>query len=58
MVQSPLVVVNLSKLRGQAYDGAGNMSGPTKGMTAIVATEYPLAIYCHCLNLVVLVFET
>ena len=49
--------MNLRKDRGQACDGAGNMSGPTGEILSLVAAEYPLAIYLgcasHCLNLVV-----
>ena len=37
-----------SKLRGQAYDGASNMSGKYKGCAAIIQQKYPLAIYSHC----------
>ena len=37
-----------SKLRGQAYDGAGNMSGKTKGAAARISSEFPLAHYSHC----------
>ena len=38
----------ISKLRGQGYDGAGNMSGKTNGAAAIITSNYPLAIYLHC----------
>ena len=37
-----------SKLRGQAYDGASNMSGKTKGAAACICSQYPLALYTHC----------
>lgn len=40
--------LDLTKLRGQAYDGAGNMSGRTRGAAAIVTSQYPLALYLHC----------
>lgn len=40
--------LDLSKLRGQAYDGAGNMAGKTNGVAAIISAEYPLALYTHC----------
>lgn len=40
--------LDLSKLRGQAYDGAGNMSGSLKGTAALISKEYPLALYLHC----------
>ena len=49
--------LDLTKLRGQAYDGAGNMSGKSKGASTLITTQYPLALYLHCashcLNLVV-----
>ena len=37
-----------SKMRGQAYDGASNMSGKTSGTAARVSSVYPLAQYTHC----------
>ena len=37
-----------TKLCGQAYDGAGNMSGKTNGAAAVIAFQYPLALYLHC----------
>ena len=37
-----------TKLRGQAYDGAGNMAGKTKGAAALISSQYPLALYLHC----------
>ena len=37
-----------SKMRGQAYDGASNMSGKTKGAAALISSQYPLALYTHC----------
>jgi hypothetical protein len=37
-----------TKLCGQAYDGAGNMSGKTNGDAAIITSQYPLALYVHC----------
>ena len=40
--------LNLQNLRGQAYDGAGNMSGKTNGAAAIISSSYPLALYLHC----------
>ena len=49
--------MDLTKLRGQAYDGAGNMSGSTRGAASIITAQHPLALYLHCashsLNLVV-----
>ena len=37
-----------SKLRGQAYDGAGNMSGSLNGTAALISNDNPLALYLHC----------
>lgn len=34
--------------RGQAYDGAGNMSGCVKGAAAVITAKHPLALYLHC----------
>lgn len=38
----------LSCLRGQAYDGAGNMKGSKKGAQSIIIDNQPLAEYVHC----------
>ena len=40
--------LDLSNLRGQAYDGAGNMAGSVNGTAALIAVDYPLAQYLHC----------
>ena len=40
--------LNLQNLRGQGYDGAGNMSGKTNGAAAIMSSSYPLALYLYC----------
>ena len=40
--------LRLSDLRGQAYDGAGNMAGSTNGAAAIISADHPLAMYIHC----------
>ena len=37
-----------SKMRGQAYDGASNMSGKRSGTAARISSRYPLALYTHC----------
>ena len=37
-----------SKMRGQAYDGASNMSGKTNRAAARISSQYPLALYTHC----------
>ncbi|XP_025405784.1 zinc finger MYM-type protein 1-like, partial [Sipha flava] len=48
--------LNLSKLRGQGYDGAANMSGVYSGVQARLKFKQKLATYIHCasqnLNLV------
>ncbi len=50
--------LDLDKKKGQGYDGAGNMSGQTKGAEDHFSELYPLALYLPCapnrLNLVVL----
>ena len=35
-------------LRGQAYDGAGAMSGLPKGVAARITSKCPKALYTHC----------
>ena len=49
--------LDLSNLRGQAYDGAGNMAGSVNSTAALIAADYPQALYLHrashCLNLAV-----
>lgn len=42
-------VLPLSQCKGQAYDGASNMSGHRKGVAATIQGEYPTALYVHCL---------
>lgn len=42
--------LNLSKLRGQCYDGAGNMAGRTKGVGPRIQAEYPRAVHVWCAN--------
>ena len=37
-----------SKMHGQAYDGASNMSGKISGTAARIQSQYPLALYIHC----------
>ena len=36
------------KLRGQGYDGAGNMAGKLQGCAASITNKYPKALYMHC----------
>ena len=49
--------MDLTKLRGQTYDGASNMKGQHKGVQARMWQLQPKALYTHCrahvLNLVV-----
>ena len=40
--------LDLTKLRSQAYDGAGNMAGSVRGTAALITAQYPLALYLHC----------
>ncbi|XP_066913181.1 52 kDa repressor of the inhibitor of the protein kinase-like [Clytia hemisphaerica] len=40
--------VDMNSLRGQGYDGAGNMSGAKSGLSARIKSLYPLALYFHC----------
>lgn len=40
--------IKLKHCRGQCYDGASTMSGRKKGVTKIIATKEPHAIYTHC----------
>lgn len=49
--------LSLSKLRGQCYDGASNVSGKISGLQMRIREEEPRALFVHCnahnLNLVV-----
>ena len=40
--------IDMINLRGQCYDGAGNMSGVRNGLTARVTQEFPKAVYTWC----------
>jgi hypothetical protein len=40
--------LSLSKLRGQCYDGASNMSGAYRGAQSLILDKQPLAYYTHC----------
>lgn len=42
------LMLPIENLRAQTYDGAANMSGKFNGCQAIIASDYPLAIYFHC----------
>ena len=39
------LTLDLNDLRGQGYDGAGNMSGKYRGAAAIIQHDYPKALY-------------
>ena len=41
--------LSISQCRGQAYDGASNMSGIKNGAQALFKQEEPKALYVHCL---------
>ena len=40
--------IEIGKCRGQAYDGASNMSGHLHGLAAQIKEIVPTAIYTHC----------
>ena len=40
--------LDLSDLRGQAYDGAGNMPGSRSEASTSIVAENPKALYFHC----------
>ena len=42
--------LDLSNLRGQVYDGAGNMAGCVNGTATLITNEYPQALYLHCVS--------
>ena len=42
--------LDLNDLRGQGYDGPGNMSGKYGGNAAIFQHDYPEALYIHCVS--------
>ena len=41
--------LTIIQCRGQAYDGASNMSGAISGVAARLQKEEPTAVYVHCL---------
>ena len=43
--------LDLSCLRGQAYNGAGNMAGSVNGTAALIPLAMYLRCASHCLNL-------
>lgn len=40
--------IDMTKLRGQGYDGASNLSGKFNGVQAHVQALFPKALYVHC----------
>ncbi|XP_048531214.1 zinc finger MYM-type protein 1-like isoform X2 [Triticum urartu] len=40
--------LQISRLRGQSYDGASNMRGEFNGLQKLVRDEAPYAFYVHC----------
>ena len=40
--------LDVQLFRAQAYDGAGSMSGKTKGTAARITSLHPKAFYTHC----------
>ncbi|XP_028100920.1 zinc finger MYM-type protein 1-like [Camellia sinensis] len=40
--------LNISRLRGQGYDGASNMQGELNGLKTLILREIPRAYYVHC----------
>ena len=41
-------ILNPEYLRGQAYDGAGNMAGKYRGAAVSIQSTCPKAVYVHC----------
>ena len=42
--------LEINDLRGQGYDGAGNMSGKYRGAAVIIQHDYPKALYVDCVS--------
>ena len=40
--------LDVTMMRGQGYDGAGNMADKNNGTAALIQRQYPLAVYTHC----------
>ncbi len=40
--------LDLTKCRGQGFDGAGNVAGKYNGAARLFQNEYPLATFVHC----------
>jgi hypothetical protein len=41
LVREDLISLDLSKLRGQSYNGVGNMAGTIRGTSALISAQYP-----------------
>ena len=39
---------DISKIRGQGYDGASNMKGEINGLKTLIMNDTPRAYYIHC----------
>jgi len=51
MSQKPIcVVVYITRIRGQCYDGDSNMKGHIKGLKTLIMQESPSAYYIHCFS--------
>ena len=42
--------LEISNLRGQGYDGAGNMAGKKSGVSSRILKLNDKALYVHCFN--------
>ena len=40
--------INISKVRGQCYDGASMMKGHRSGVSTVISQIEPRAVYTHC----------
>ena len=40
--------LNISRCRGQCYDGAGSMAGCRNGVASRILSEEPCALFAHC----------
>ena len=47
-MQTEAYSLDLKFLRGQGYDGVGNMAGKCRGASALITEDYPKALYFHC----------
>ncbi len=40
--------ISITKMRGQCYDGASNMTGSRNGVSTVILEQQPTAFYTHC----------